>query len=156
MMSNRCYVNIRSAYTLLFVFVTTYIGWAIYRWGQIGVVVRSFGCARSWFRKSTIYTCIVQSLIHTQLSMTSTKRSGSKLISGSSGLTWEGAAKSNSWRWVERMGQYKMKWAVFLLLHVNIQKQKAAAKKKKRKKKTNKQTNKQTKKNNRVHTPNIE
>ena len=37
------------------------------------------------------------------------------------------------------MGQYKMKWAVFLLLHVNIQKQKAAAKKNK------KQTNKQRK-----------
>ena len=28
--------------------------------------------------------------------MTSTKRSGSKLISGSSDLTWEGAAESNS------------------------------------------------------------
>ena len=36
---------------------------------------------------------------------------GSKLISGSSYLTWEGAAESNSWRRVEREGQFKMKWA---------------------------------------------
>ena len=50
-------------------------------------------------------------LIHMQPSMTLTKCSRSKLISGSSGLTWEGAAKSNSWWRVERMGQYKMKWA---------------------------------------------
>ena len=35
-----------------------------------------------------------------------TKCSGSKLISKSSGLTWEGAAKSNSWRQVERVGHY--------------------------------------------------
>ena len=37
--------------------------------------------------------------------MTSTKRSGSRLISGSSNLTWEGASESNSWRQVEREGE---------------------------------------------------
>ena len=71
----------------------------------------AFRCARSWSRKSTMYTCIARSLIHTHPSMTSTKCSEFKLMSGSSGLTWEGAAKSNSWWRVERVGQYKMKWA---------------------------------------------
>ena len=50
-------------------------------------------------------------LIHTQPSMTSTKQSGSRLISGSGDLTWEGTSKSNSWRQVKREGQRKMKWA---------------------------------------------
>ena len=56
-------------------------------------------------------TLFAWSLIHSQPSMTSTKRSGSRLISGSSDLTWEGASESNSWRRVEREGQRKMKWA---------------------------------------------
>ena len=34
-----------------------------------------------------------------------------RLISGSSDLTWEGASESNSWRRVESEGQRKMKWA---------------------------------------------
>ena len=38
---------------------------------------------------------------------------GSKSISGRSDLTWEGAADSNSWRRVEREGQFKMTWYVF-------------------------------------------
>ena len=57
-----------------------------------------------------MYTCVAWSLIHTQPSMTSTKWSGSRLISGSSDLTWEGASESNSRRRVEREGQRKMKW----------------------------------------------
>ena len=48
-----------------------------------------------------MYTCVAWSLIHSQLSMTLTKRSGSRLISGSSDLTWEGVSESNSWRQVE-------------------------------------------------------
>ena len=56
-------------------------------------------------------TGVEWSLIHTQPSMTSAKRSGSCTISGSNGLTWAGASESNSRRRAERDGQRKMKWA---------------------------------------------
>ena len=72
---------------------------------------RAFRYARSWSRKCTMYSCVAWSLIHSQLSMIPTKWSGSRLISGSSDLTWEGASESNSWRRVEREGHCKIKWA---------------------------------------------
>ena len=80
----------------LLVFATSFIGsipsWAIYQWGQIRVVVRSG--MHGVGLESPRCTPGLHGL-HTQPSMTLTKRSGSNLISGSSGLTWEGGAKSN-------------------------------------------------------------
>ena len=58
-----------------------------------------------------MYTCVAWSLIKSQPNMMLTKRSGSRLISRSSDLMWEGASVSSSWQQVEREGQCKMKWA---------------------------------------------